>query len=111
MEQSTREAGGEVGGGKGGMHKLPDLEGLSGTVAAELELNNGRLEKLMGKEVDILFTRAAVQSHKQDLACGGQNVMGSKQTWVGRPQSGSRTSTFWGTTKSRTSICSSPRGT
>ena len=76
VEQSTREAGEGVGGGEGGMHKLPDLEGLSGTVAAELELNNGRLEKLMGEEVDILFTRAAVQSHKQDLACGGQNVMG-----------------------------------
>ena len=76
VEQSTREGGGEGDRRKGGTHKLPDLEGLSGTVAEELELNNGRLEKLMGEKVDILFTRAAVQSHQQDLACGGQNVMG-----------------------------------
>ena len=72
------EAGGGAGEGGGAEreHKLPVLEGLSSSVAQELELNNGRLEKLMHEKVDIIFSRAAVQSHKQDLTCGGQNIMG-----------------------------------
>jgi len=90
------------------MHKLPDLEGLSGTVAAELELNNGRLEELMGEEVDILFTRAAVQSHKQDLACGGQNVMGFRSLADMLPSRSSRHSSLPRTASRSARVGSAP---